>query len=75
MPWIDVGDGVRKQAADHRVGANEHSRQHDCGLEAHAGVGVHHLPESADLRRRPDNGTGEQHDHDQALDARANIVA
>ena len=69
-PWTTSVTEVRKQAADNRVGANEHSRQHDCGFETHAGVGIHDLPESADLRRRPDNGTREKHDHDEALDAR-----
>ena len=65
----DIGDRIRQQSADDRIGGHQHGRQQDRRLEAHPGVLIHHLPEGAHLRRRPDDRAWQQHDDHQPLHA------
>jgi len=65
----EVGDRVGQQAADDRIGRDQHRRQDDGVRQGHVGAGAQHLAEGADLRRRPEHRAGQQDDHHQLLDA------
>ena len=65
----DVGDGVRQQPADDRIGGDQDGRQGDCRHQAQPRVGAHDLSECPHLRRRPDHRAGQQDDDHQLLHA------